>query len=229
MKLLAVWERNYWRLFPHHHTGVFPFAKVKKKPSLKEEDGIDWLKMGKSCFWIHEKAGMSFTFLTGSQSLFQSSTIDSWIDRYVSSRLYSSFHFSVSLRHSLWDPEALASCALMVEVTMATEWSCGPGCTHTRIHSSSLPQSLSVSSCIHIRSYRCPQKYNSSWFWLTHSRGGGSQLVMVLISHNALQPLGTHCARSQLINIHEPSDEYANGEKAAVSRWTTAADRKSVV
>jgi len=31
------------------------------------------------------------------------------------------------------------------------------------------------------------------------------------ISHNALQPLGTHCACSQLINIHEPSDEYANG------------------
>ncbi|KAK5903254.1 hypothetical protein CgunFtcFv8_007051 [Champsocephalus gunnari] len=33
---------------------------------------------------------------------------------------------------------------------------------------------------------------------------------MVLISHNALQPLGTHSARSQLININEPSDEYAN-------------------
>ncbi|KAK5852696.1 hypothetical protein PBY51_006546 [Eleginops maclovinus] len=33
---------------------------------------------------------------------------------------------------------------------------------------------------------------------------------MVVISHNALQPLGTHSACSQLINIHEPSDEYAN-------------------
>lgn len=88
--------------------------------------------------------------------------------------------------------------------------------THTHIHSSSLPRSLSISSCIHIRSYRCPQKYHPSWFWLTHSRGGGSQLVMVLISHNALQPLGTHCARSKLINIHEPSDEYANGKKR---RW----------
>lgn len=110
----------------------------------------------------------------------------------------------------------------MVGVTMATERSCGPGCT--RIHIYSLPRSHSISSCIHIQSYRCPQKYHSSWFWLTRSRGGRSQLVMRLISHNALQPLGTHCACSQLINIHEPSDEYAN-VKAAVSRWTTAANQ----
>lgn len=66
--------------------------------------------------------------------------------------------------------------------------------TNAHTHSSSLPRSLSISSCIHIWSYRCPQKYHPSWFWLTRSRGGGSQLVMVLISHNALQPLGTHCA-----------------------------------
>lgn len=37
--------------------------------------------------------------------------------------------------------------------------------------------------------------------------------MMRLISHNALQPLGTHSARSQLINIHEPSDEYVNDKK----------------
>lgn len=89
---------------------------------------------------------------------------------------------------------ALASCALVVEVTIATQWSHGPGCAYTHaqktcsyIHTHSL--FLSVSSCIRPQSYRCPHKYYPSWFWLAHSRGGGSQLVMVLISHNALQPL----------------------------------------
>lgn len=68
-------------------------------------------------------------------------------------------------------------------------WMCARTCTCTHIHSSTLPRSHSISSCIPIRSYRCPHKYHPSWFWLAHSRGGGSRLVMVLISHNALQPL----------------------------------------
>lgn len=128
-----------------------------------------------------------------------------------------STHF-LSLSHSiaLWDPEALASCALMVEVTMATRCSCGPRCRHTHKHAHPLFMlSLGLPPSLHAYIFGAtgaPKVYHPSWFWLTDSRGSGSQLVMVLISHNALQPLGTHCARSQLINIHEPSDEYADWE-----------------
>lgn len=94
---------------------------------------------------------------------------------------------------------------------------------HTHTYSSSLPRSLSISSCIHIQSYRCPQKYHPSWFWLTRSRGGRSQLVMRLISHNALQPLGTHCACSQPHQYSWAIWWICKCKKAAVSRWTTAA------
>lgn len=117
----------------------------------------------------------------------------------------------------------------MVEVTMATEWSCGPGCAHTQghtyidVHSSPLPRSRHVSSCIPIWSYRCPHKYHPSWFWLAHSRGGRSQLVMVLISHNALQPLApTAPAASSSIFMSFLMNMQMVG-KAAVSRWTEAA------
>lgn len=89
--------------------------------------------------------------------------------------------------------------------------------THTLIHTQADIRSFSRRPFMHTYlELQVPPKYHPSWFWLTRSRGGGSQLVMRLISHNALQPLGTHCARSQAINIHEPSDEYVNSKSDSV-------------
>lgn len=89
--------------------------------------------------------------------------------------------------------------------------------THTLIHTQTDIRSFSRRPFMHTYlELQVPPKYHPSWFWLTRSRGGGSQLVMRLISHNALQPLGTHCARSQAINIHEPSDEYVNSKSDSV-------------
>lgn len=104
----------------------------------------------------------------------------------LSIQLISFLSLAPSLSLTSW---ALASCALMVEVTMATQWSCGPGCKHTL---------SSISPCVHTYSQlQVPPKSIILPDFDWHTQGGGrSQLVMQLISHNALQPLGTHCARS---------------------------------
>lgn len=72
-------------LSPQHLTGMFSLAKIKRRSSLEEEEGIDWPKNGKSCLYVHEKADMCFTFVTVRQSLFQTNKArqtDRRIDRY---------------------------------------------------------------------------------------------------------------------------------------------------
>lgn len=89
---------------------------------------------------------------------------------------------------------------------------------HIHICSSSLLKPPSIPPCVPIPSYRCPHKNHASWFWLAHSRGDRSQLAVVLISHNALQPMAPAAPAATTININEPSpDEYAsNGNSGGV-------------
>lgn len=87
-------------LFPHHHTWMFSLAKVKKKHSLKEEDGQKKKRRrGKPC--LRKQACPSPSSQVVSLCFIVTGWMDGWMC--LSSLLYSSFHSCVSLHHSLWE------------------------------------------------------------------------------------------------------------------------------